>query len=101
MISDGGKQTSFFKREENKEEAGRGKWRDGVYLATVSSVFEADMLISMLAAEGIPALRKQIGAGNYVEIVMGAGTVCEIEIYVPEEALSDARNIYKLFKSGE
>lgn len=69
------------------------KWRDGVYLATVNNSFEADILVSKLAAEHIPSEKKYIGSANYLEIVFGNNLSGAIELYVPEECLEDARNI--------
>lgn len=68
-------------------------WRDGVYLCTCNSSFEADILESKLRSEDIPCLRKFLGASNFLEIVMGNESSYPIELYVPEEALEDSRNI--------
>lgn len=70
-------------------------WRDGVYLTTASSSFEADMLISKLDAEGIPAMKRYIGASNFLEITMGMSSAYPVEIYVPESALEKAKEAIK------
>ena len=57
-------------------------WRDGVYLCTVNTTMQADIIESKLR-----------GAGNFMEIAMGSSIGSDIEIYVPEEALEDAKNI--------
>jgi len=68
-------------------------WRGGVYLCTAESSFQADLLESKLRSEGIPCLKKYQDASNSIEILMGNNTVYPIDIYVPEEALTDAKNI--------
>ena len=77
----------FGKKEPKKE------WRDGVYLTTVSDSLLADILESKLRSEGIPSIRKYTGAGNAMEIIMGSDNGQPIDLYVPEEALADAKNI--------
>lgn len=77
----------MFKKKESQE------WRDGVYLTTVNNSLEADILESKLRGEGIPAIRKYRGASNAIEIIMGSNTSYPIDLYVPEEALEDAKNI--------
>lgn len=67
------------------------KWGSGVYLCTCNSSFEADMLASKLAAENIPCVKKYIGASNFMEIALGSNITQEIELYVPEETLSVAK----------
>ena len=69
------------------------EWRDGVFLCTAANSFEADIFESKLRGEGIPCIRKFKGASNAMEIFMGQSFVYPIDIYVPEEALEDARNI--------
>ena len=50
------------------------KWGSGVYLCTCSSSFEVDMLVSKLAAEKIPCVKKYLGASNFMEIALGSNT---------------------------
>lgn len=71
----------------------KDKWRDGVYLTTAQTSFEADIIESKLRGEGIPCVKKYKGASNFMEIAMGANTIQPIEIYVPEETLEDAESI--------
>ncbi len=78
----------FFGRNKNKEHE---PWRDGVYLTTVQTTFEADIIESKLSGEGIPSIRRYEGGGNYLEIVFGQQNVFPIEIYVPEDALERAK----------
>lgn len=77
----------MFEKNDQKE------WRDGVYLCTAKDSFEADLLESKLRSEGIPSIKKFKGASNFLEIFMGSNSAYPIDIYVPEEALEDARNI--------
>ena len=69
------------------------EWRGGVYLTTVESSLEADILESKLRGEGIPCIKRYKGAANAVEIIMGSNSAYPIDLYVPEEALEDAKNI--------
>jgi hypothetical protein len=77
--------------EQKKDD--KTEWRDGVYLCTAADSMEADILESKLRGEGIPCERRWKGAGNFLEIVMGANTVCPIDLYVPADSLEDAQNI--------
>lgn len=77
----------FGRNKEKKHEP----WRDGVYLTSVKSTFEADILESKLRAENIPSIRRYEGAGNFIEISFGFQNAYPIEIYVPESALEAAR----------
>jgi len=78
----------MFEREGHKD-----TWRDGVYLTTAENSIEADILESKLNSEGIPTIRRYGGAGNAMEIIMGMNSNFPIDLYVPETALEDARNI--------
>ncbi len=69
------------------------EWRDGVFLCHTKSSFDADILESKLRSEGIPCVKRYIGASNFIEIAMGQNTSFDIDLYVPEECLEDARNI--------
>lgn len=77
----------MFGTKEKKE------WRDGVYLCTAKNGLEADILESKLNSEGIPAIRRSKDAGNFIEIFMGTNSTYPIDLYVPSEALEDAKNI--------
>ena len=78
----------FGKKENQKEH-----WRDGTFLVTVNNSIEADILESKLMAEGIPVMRKYEGFANAAEIIMGSNTAFQLDLYVPENALEDAKNI--------
>jgi len=80
---------------------GKKEWRDGVFLCTANGSFEADILESKLRGEGIPCIRKFKGASNAMEIFMGQSVAYPIDIYVPEGALEDARNIIIPFPLDE
>ena len=69
------------------------EWRGGVYLCTAKTSFEADIFESKLRSENIPCVKRHRGAGNFIEIAMGATITHPIEIYVPEKLLEDARNV--------
>jgi hypothetical protein len=84
-----------------KKEKPAPEWRDGVYLCTATDSMEADILESKLRGEGIPTERRWKGAGNFLEIVMGANTICPIDIYVPAQSLEDAKNIIIPFPLDE
>lgn len=77
----------MFGKKEKKE------WRNGVYLCTAKSSFEADLLESKLRSENIPCQKRYQGASNFLEIAMGANSTYPIDIYVPEETIEDAKNI--------
>ena len=77
----------IFEYDKSKE------WRDGVYLCSVKSGFEADLLESKLRSEGIPCERRYQGASNYMEILFGRDFANEIDLYVPPQMLEDAKNI--------
>ncbi len=80
------------KKEGSKKE---DSWRGGVWLTTVSSSFEADLLESKLKAWDIPVVKRYEGASNYLEIALGYNGVYPIELYVPAAALKQAKEIIK------
>lgn len=88
----------MFGFEKRKKEE---PWRGGVWLTTVSSSFEADLLESKLRAEAIPVLRKYEGASNFLEISMGFNSAYPIELYVPEQALQKARELIEPVPIGD
>ena len=73
------------------ESENREPWRGGVYLTTASNSFEADIFVSKLEAEGIPAMKRYMGASNFIEIAMGMTSAYPVEIYVPESTLEEAQ----------
>lgn len=81
------------KPAERLDGASGKQWRGGVYLCTVQDSRQADILESKLRGEGIPSLRRADGFGNITEIVAGFNAWSEIELYVPEDRLEDAKNI--------
>ena len=68
------------------------EWRGGVLLCTASNSLEADIFESKLKSEGIPCIRKYKSV-SFLEAALGASTTFPLELYVPENALEDARNI--------
>jgi hypothetical protein len=83
------KEHIMFGKKENQKE----HWRDGTFLVTVNNSIEADILESKLKAEGIPVMRRYEGFANAAEIIMGSNTAFQLDLYVPEDALEDAKNI--------
>ena len=87
----------LFRREEMIPQTdspdNKYRWRGGAYRCTVNDSFQADMLESKLRSEGIPIQKKYIGSSGYLEIVFGSNLTGDIEIYVPEECLEDAKNV--------
>lgn len=79
----------------------REPWRGGVYLTTASSSFEADLLVSKLEAEEIPAMKRYIGASNFIEITMGMTHAYPVEIYVPESTVEIAREVIRPVPIGD
>ncbi|MEG0830400.1 MAG: DUF2007 domain-containing protein [Anaerovoracaceae bacterium] len=75
------------------DEKERQPWRDGVYLCTAESSFEADLLESKLRSEDIPSVKNYQGASNFIEIALGSNSTYPIDLYVPQQTLEDARNI--------
>ena len=75
------------------KDKGAEEYRGGVFLCTCDNTLAADILESKLKSEGIPVLRRYRGASNFLEIAMGQSIAYPIDLYVPEAALEDARNI--------
>lgn len=59
-------------------------------LTSVPNEIEAGMIETLLAEESIPVIRKQRGAGQYLEIYMGRSTY-GVDLYVAEEHLAMAK----------
>lgn len=68
-------------------------WRDGVRLCSVRGEMNAELLMAKLRAEGIPSEKRYVGAGNYMTFILGQDFANDIDIYVPEASLEDAKNI--------
>ncbi|HYE80548.1 MAG TPA: DUF2007 domain-containing protein [Clostridia bacterium] len=62
------------------------------FVSNVADEQEADMVESVLGAEGIPVQRKHKEAGGYLEVYMGMSRY-GIDLFVPEEALELAKGI--------
>lgn len=60
---------------------------------TTFDSFEADQIAATLEYYGIPSYKRVKGSGQYIGIIMGHMTTHEINIYVPEEAASEAADI--------
>lgn len=63
-----------------------------VLLTSVSTDMEADLLESLLRAEGIPVTRRYQEAGGYLMVYMGT-TSFGVDLYVPESMISTAKEL--------
>ncbi len=63
-----------------------------VYLKTVSTDIDAEMLIGMLSHEGIPVRKKYRECGDYLTVFMGK-TVMGIDLFVPSRLYKKAWEI--------
>ena len=63
-----------------------------MYLKTVSTDIDAEMLIEMLAHEGIPVRKKYRECGDYLTVFMGK-TVMGIDLFVPSRLYQKASEI--------
>lgn len=75
---------------------------DVTLLTSVPNEIEAGMIETLLAEENIPVIRKQRGAGQYLEIYMGTSTY-GVDLYVAEEHLEMAKTLisHLLEQNGE
>jgi hypothetical protein len=62
------------------------------YLANVSDKHEADIVESMLGANGIPVYRKHREGGDYMTIYTGT-SLFGIDIFVPADQLDTAKGL--------
>ena len=63
-----------------------------VYLTTVGSDVDADILESLLKSHGIETIRRYSGAGDYVKVLMGH-TNLGVKLFVSPDDFPDAQNI--------
>jgi len=79
-----------------------GTVMDVALLTSVPNEIEAGMIETLLAEENIPVIRKQRGAGQYLEIYMGTSTY-GVDLYVAEEHLVMAKTLigHLLEQNGE
>ena len=47
--------------------------------------FEADSVVALFEAEGIPSYKREHGAGQYLSILFGTNTTQSIEIVIPQD----------------
>jgi len=75
---------------------------DVTLLTSVPNEIEAGMIETLLAEENIPVIRKQRGAGQYLEIYMGTSTY-GVDLYVEEEHVEMAKKLigHLLEQNGE
>ena len=55
-------------------------------LYTTYDSFEAERILAMLRSNDIPAFKREHGAGQYLNIIMGMNTTQSIDIIVPAAA---------------
>ena len=70
-----------------------------VLLCTISEDVTAGMIMTALQAEGIPAIMKSHGAGQYLTVYMGF-SVFDKDIYVPAQYNLEALEVLRVF-TGE
>ncbi len=72
--------------------------------AFLTDVFEtgaqADMLVSMLRAYGIPVMKRYAQDGTLGRVVLGFSGY-GVGLYVPESMLEDARNLLQPVENGD
>ena len=57
---------------------------------TTNSSFEADQIIAAFSDAGIPAYKREHGAGQLIGIVFGASRSASIDIVIPASAENEA-----------
>ena len=62
-------------------------------LYTTFDSFEADRILAALESNGIPAYKREHGAGQYLNILMGKNTTQEIDIIIPDTAAEQAADL--------
>jgi hypothetical protein len=77
------------------------EWREGVYLTTVYTNMEAEIVESKLRSEGVPSIKRYNGASSFIEIFAGTNTTQDIDIYVPTQELETALDIIVPTPIGE
>ena len=60
---------------------------------TTYDSFEADQVIAMLKSNGIPAYKREHGAGQYLSLFMGMNTTQCIDIIIPSQAEQKAAEL--------
>ena len=64
-----------------------------------SGEFQADILVGMLEAEGIPGFISQEGAGRVFGLTVGR--LGRIQVLVPQSELARAKEVVHLFEIGQ
>ena len=62
---------------------------------TTYDSFEAEQIIAALASGGIPAYKREQGAGQYVSIFLGRNSLQAVDIIIPAAAEEKAVEILK------
>ena len=59
---------------------------DELLIYTTYDSFEANRIVAALGTYGIPAFKREKGAGQYISIITGLNTTQPIDIYIPKDA---------------
>ena len=70
------------------------------FLCDAANDFEADIIVSKLAAEGVQAYKRYRGADSYNRILLGR-TILGVEILVAADDFEEAQNILSPFGHSE
>ena len=62
------------------------------FLVNVKDITEAEIIIGLMKSEGIPAIRKHVFTGDYLE-VLGNSTPFGVNIFVPPSELEKAKEL--------
>ena len=62
------------------------------FLVNVKDITEAEIIMGLLKSEGIPAIRKHVFTGDYLEVI-GNSTPFGVNIFVPPAELEKAREM--------
>lgn len=76
------------------------KTDDLAKIIVVYNTEDADMISSLLMMERIPCVRKKIGAGSYMNILLSMNNFGE-EIYVNPEQEAEARRVIEEWKENK
>ena len=60
---------------------------------TAKNSFDANQIIAMLEDNGIPAYKREHGAGQYLGLLFGVNSTQDIDIIVPTKAKDQAADL--------
>lgn len=67
-------------------------------LLIAESSLEANLIKSLLEAQGVPVMLRQEAAG--AALGLNVGPMGEVEVYVPEDRLQTSREIVEAYQTG-